>query len=121
AAGLLQDLGYAETAADLDQLAARDDRSGSFAESCQREQRGAGAIVHHVRRFGAEQLAEKRLDGGAAVASAARVEIQLQIRIPGGDLRDARDGLRVKRRASQIRMQHDAGCVDDAPQTRLRL
>ena len=54
-AGACHDVGQAERAADLDQLAARDDRLAPVGQRVQRQHQGAGIVVDGERRLGPGQ------------------------------------------------------------------
>ena len=60
------DVGDAERAADLDQLAARDDDFAAAAENRQRQQHRRGVVVDHQRVLGA---GERRDDAGDVVVA----------------------------------------------------
>ena len=118
-AGLGDDLGDAEAAADLDELAARDDDLAPGGERRGGQQRRAGAVVDDERRLGARELAQQALDVG--VARAARAA-------PRGRARGSRSPRRRGRprrgrpAASGARprfgVDDDAGRVEDPPQRR---
>ena len=69
-AGLGDDLRDPEAAADLDELAARDDELAPARERGGGQQRRRRAVVDHERGLGARELAQQRLD--VVVARAAR-------------------------------------------------
>ena len=118
AAGLREDLRHAEAAADLHQLAAADHRGAARPQRRQRQHGGARAVVDHVRSFRAEQLAEQRLHVRAAMTAAAGGQVDLEVRIAGGDFGDPRHRLGMERRAAQVGVQDHAGGVDHPAQPR---
>src|SRR5207249_102120 len=70
------------------------------------------------RRIGACEAHEERLDMGVARAAGTRIEIELEVRVGGGGLRNPIDGGGRERRAAQVRVQDNPGRVDHAPQAR---
>ena len=77
-ARLAQDLRHPEGAADLDQLAARDDHLAAARERREREQDGGGAVVEGERVLGARQQSQQLRDPGAALAPLAALEVELE-------------------------------------------
>jgi hypothetical protein len=71
AAAHLHDLGHAERAADLHQLAARDQHLAALGECRQHEQDRGSTVVHDARRLGAREPREPTLAAQAAVATLA--------------------------------------------------
>ena len=115
--GLGDHLRDPETAADLDQLASRDDHvASSAAERGGSEQHGAGAVVDDDRRLRAGQLAEQLLDVRVAAAALAGREVQLEVRIALAGAGDslARGGR--QRRAAEVGVDDHAGGVDHSTQ-----
>ena len=55
---------------------------------------------------------------GVAAAARAGLEVVFEVRVPGGDVRDACGGRRGERRASEIRVHDDARRVDHADERR---
>jgi hypothetical protein len=113
------DLGHPERAADLYELAARDDRAAALRERVEHEQHGGGVVVHHRRVLGAGQLAKQIANVVVALAAAAGRKIELE--------RDGfahRDGCRRDRflgetRAAEIGVQDDAGQIENGFELRL--
>ena len=98
-ARLREHLGDAEAAADLDQLAARDDRSRGRRRARRTASSTArGAVVDRDRRLGPGQLAQQALDVVVARAALAAGQVELEVAVAGGDPRDRR--LRPRRRAA---------------------
>ena len=65
----LEHFGQAKTAADFDELPARDDDLPAFRKRIENQQHGRRAVVDDQRRFGARQLADQA--GDVVVARAA--------------------------------------------------
>ena len=112
------DVGNAKAFADFDQLAARDDdlAAGGARQRVQRQQHRGGVVVDHQTRLGAEQPVEEL--GGVRVAppAGAAPEVELQVRVLRGQLEDPPRGFAAERRPAEIRVQDDAGGVDDRAQ-----
>ena len=113
-AGALHDVGQAERAADLDQLAARDDRLAPGRQRVQCQHQRAGIVVDRERRLGAGQAHEPGGDMVVALAAPAAVEIVFQRRRRLHRLGRRSNRLLRQRRAAEIGMQHGAGQVEDA-------
>ncbi len=79
-AALGHDLGNSEVPADLDQLAARDDRVASVGKRVQRQHERCCAVVDDQRILGTGELAEERRAVDVARPALARVQVQLEIR-----------------------------------------
>ncbi len=106
------DVGDPELAADLDQLAARDQDLLAARQRRKGEQERGGAVVHDERVLGSGHRDQQRLGAGRALAALARLAIDLQVRVgPSGSGGGARRCLR-QRRPPQVRVQHHAGRVD---------
>ena len=116
--GLGDDVGDPERPADLDRLPARDDELASARERRGGEQRRGRAVVHRERRLGAGQLAQQRLDVVLARPSRARLEVELEVGVAVGARGDRVARRRRERRAPEVRVHHDAGGVEHAPQRR---
>ena len=112
--------GMRNAAADLDQLAARDDELAPAAgERGGGEQRRGGAVVDHERRLGAGQLAQQRLDVGLARAALARRRGRTRgSRSPRPRAATARARRVGQRRPPEVRVHDHAGRVEHAPQRR---
>ena len=78
-------VGNAERAADLDQLAARNQNFAAFGQRVERQQHGSGVVVDHDGRDFAlgsvEQLRKQPIDVDVALAALAGIEIELEIRV----------------------------------------
>ena len=112
----------AESAPDLDQLAARDDHLGRLRafrrdDGGEREQRRPRTVVDDERILGAGQLPEQRHRVIVARTSSARVEIVLQVGIAGGRIVGRQSRPLGEDRSSQISVEDHACCVDYAPET----
>ena len=115
-AGAGHDVGHAEGAADLDQLAARDDRLAPLGQGVEHQQHGGGVVVDDGRVLGAGQLAQQAAQMIVALAALAAVEVELERdRVAHGVDRglDRRLG---QQRAAEIGVQHGAGQVEDRAQ-----
>ena len=116
-AGLSDDLGDAEAAADLDELPARDDdlaprprqRRGG-------QQHGGGAVVDREPGLRAGHLAQQTLDVRVARAPLAGGQIELEVRVALGRRRHRGARARRQRSAPEVRVHHDARGVEHAPQ-----
>ena len=117
-AGAGHDLGDAEGAADLDQLAARYRHLPAQGEAVEHQQHRGGVVVDDRRRLGAGELAQRVLDVVVAIAAAHAVEVELEVGRAPRRLGDGRDGLLGQRRAAEIGVQHGAGEVEHRPQAR---
>ena len=117
-AGARHDVGHAEGAADLDQLAARDDRLASLRERVEHEQHRGGIVVDDGRVLGAGQLAQQAAHVVVALAAAAAVEVEFERdRVAHRGDRGFDRRLRQKR-ATEIGVQHRAGEVEDRLEAR---
>jgi hypothetical protein len=114
----LEDLGDAERAADLDQLAARHDHLASCRERVERQEHRARVVVHRRRGLGAGDAAQQRLEVRVALAALARLEVVFQIGRRSGRRDDRVDGDFRQERAPEIGVQHRPGKVEYAPQRR---
>ena len=117
-AGLAQDLGHAEGAADLDQLAARDEHLPAAGQRRQREQHRGGAVVHGQRVLGAREQAQQAGDPGPALAALPALEVQLEGAVAGRG-----GGHRVRHLAGQrgppeVGVEHHAARVHDPDRAR---
>jgi len=113
-AALAHDLGDAEAATDLDQLAARDDRVASVGKRVEYQHERRRAVVDHERILGARQLPQKSGAVGVARSTRAASDIVLEIREPGGDAADRVDRDARQWRTAEIRVEDDAGPVEHA-------
>ena len=104
-----------ELAPDLDELSPGDDDFFAGRKRFQREQHRGRVVVHDERVLGAAQPTEHRLDVAVAGPALLRDEIELEVRVRARDAAQALDGERAQKRAAEIRMEHDAGGVDDGP------
>ena len=78
------DVGDPELAADLDQLAARDQHLLALGQGGEREHERGRAVVHDERGLRAGERGEQKLRAGAARAALPRRAIDLQVGIAGG-------------------------------------
>ena len=109
------DIRHAESAADLDQFAARDDRFLALGKRVEREQNGGGVVIHYRRILGAGQFAQQVTHQGIALAALAlrKVKFQRQ-RFAHRNRRGLNRCLR-ENGATQIGMKHGAGQIEDRP------
>ena len=118
-AALGDHVGDAEAAADLHQLAARDDHLAAAGQGAERQQHCGGGVVHRQGGLGAGNLAQQRFDALGARPAPPRRQVELQVGIARRHF-----GRRVRRRpghgcAAEIGVQHHARGVDDPVQPRL--
>ena len=117
-AGAGADVGHAEAAADLDELAARDEHPAPGGERAEGEQRRRGVVVDDERRLGARELGEARLRERGARAAPAGGEVDLDRGVParrGGER--LRGGL-GEGGAAEVGVEDDAGRVHHGPGAR---
>ena len=105
-------VGHAERAADLDQLAAADDRLAVLGEGVHAEQRGSSIVVDRDARLGARQAQQQLAESIVAAVALACEPVDLEHAVPGGGGAHALGHLGMDRRATEARVQHDAGHVD---------
>ena len=117
--GVLHDVGDAEGAADLHELAAADHGALAGGELGQHDEHGGGVVVHGHGGFGAGEGAQKAL--AVVVAAAARhgLHVVLKRGIAGDDVVDGLHCLGCQGAATQVGVDDDARCVDDPAQRRL--
>ena len=108
--------GNAKVPADLDQLAARNNRFAIPRQRIQNQQRRRGAIVDNQSRFGAGQLHQQIFGPRPAPSSLAGAKIVFQSAVAGRLFRDRDSRCFGQRRAAQVCVQDDARGVDDAAQ-----
>ena len=105
-------VGDPEGAADLDQLAARNDHLAPLGQRVERQQHGGRVVVDDRRRLGAGQRAQVVLDHPIAVAARAPFEVVFEVdRRARGEADRFHRGFR-QHRAPEIGMDHHAGGVD---------
>ncbi len=117
-AGARHDVRNPERAADLDQLAARHDRLAAAGppQRAEREQHGAGGIVHHERVRRARQLGQEIAAVRVPRAARAAAEVVFERRVALRDAGERGDRGRRERGAAEVCVQHYAGRVDDGRQ-----
>ena len=111
------DVGDAELAADLDQLAARDDDLAAVGQRLERQQHRGGVVVDDEGVLGAGQPAQQRLHVAVARAALLPGEVELEIgvgRARPPSSRSRASGLRSAR--PEVGVEHDALRVDDRAQ-----
>ena len=103
----------AEAAADLDQLAARDDDLLARREGREGEQDRSGVVVHHDRILGGREVGKKARRVPVPFPALSSDEVVFDAhRTRRG--RDGGERARRERSAAEIGLQDDAGRVDDA-------
>ena len=115
-AGLRHDIRHAEAAANLHQLAARDQHLSSARQCRQHQQRRSGAVVDDDRRFGARDVAQQPFGVHVPSPSLAFGEVVLEVGVSGAERANPFQRRRGQRRASEIRVNDDAGGVDHGAQ-----
>ena len=110
------DLGHAETAADLDQLTARDDHLATAGQSRQRQQDGSGVVVDDQPGLGTARAREQCARVVVARAAASGLEPVFEVRVSGRDLGRGCEGAARDGSASQVRVDDHAGRVHDRAQ-----
>ena len=86
------DVGHAETAADLDQLATRDEDLASTRQRRQHQQGGGGVVVDDHRRLGAGERREERLGVHGARAALAAGDVVFQVGVAAGGVGNPGEG-----------------------------
>ena len=113
-ARLRHDVRHAESAADLDQLSARDDHLAAGCEGGEHEQGRRGVVVGDHRGLGAGEPAEQALGVHVPCAAPPGLQVVLEVRVAGGQLGHASGGRGGQRGAAEVGMDDDAGGVDGA-------
>ena len=108
----------AETVADLDQLAARDDDVPALRQRGEGEEHCGGVVVDNERGFRARQPAQDRRDVILARAPRALRQVELEVRVAPRGIGDPLDGLLGQRRATEVGMDNHSRRVEHAPQAR---
>ncbi len=114
-AGPPDDLGDPDPAADLDQLAARHGHPAPTGEA-HRQGKGRGVVDGDQSVLGTGQRDQVFLGGPEAGSPVAGGAIEFEERVTGRGARRGLDGSRRPGCATQVRMQDDAGRVDDRGQ-----
>ena len=107
------DVGDAEAAADFDQLAARDHHFPAFRQRRQHQQHRGGVVVHHYAGLGAQQTVQELGGVRVALPALAGAQVEFQVGVAGGKIKDLPGSFDAQGRASQVGVQHHAGGVDD--------
>ena len=114
--GARHDVGHAEGAADLDQLAARHDRLATASQRVEAEKHGGGVVVDHGGVLGPGQVAEQGPDVVVPFAAPTGYEVELE-RHGVAHGRDRRFDRRLRDdRPPEIGVQHGAGQIEQRPQ-----
>jgi hypothetical protein len=117
-AGAAHDVGHAEGAADLDQLAARDDDLLPLRQGVEQQEHRRGVVVHHGGGLRPGQFAQQAVDDVVAVAASARLQVVFE---SAGRARGAGDGCDDglgQHGAAEVGVQHRAGEVEHRLQAR---
>ena len=115
-----QHVGDAEAVADLHQLAARDEHVATLGERGEGEQQGGRVVVDDERGLGAGQPPQRGRHVILPRAARARRDVVLEVGVAAADLLQPLERRAGKRRAAEVRVQDDAGRVQDAPEARAR-
>ena len=110
--GARHDVGDPERPADLDQLAAGDDRLAVARQRAEREQHRAGGIIHDQRIGRTRQLDEQITTVRVTGSTRPAAEVVFERRITARHAGERRDRGARQRRATEIRVEHDARRVD---------
>jgi hypothetical protein len=113
---LPQHVGNAEPAADLDRLPPRDDDLARLPEHLQGHEQARGVVVHDQPVLRPRRAPDEVAHVLVAAAAAALVEVVLQVRVPPRGLLHRGDGSLAQWSAPQVRLEDDAGRVDDPAQ-----
>ncbi len=113
-AGASEHVGDAEAVADLDELAARDDHLAPLGERGEREQHRGGVVVDDERGFGAGESLHERGEMILTRSALASLEVVLEVRVAAADLDDPRERGGRERRATEIRVDENAGRIQHA-------
>ena len=113
-AGGTHDVGDAELATDLDQLAARDEHFLALGEHGQGEHQRRRTVVHDERGLGIGDRAQEKLTAPPAGPTIAGGAVDLEVGVVGGRPADGMDGTFGQRRAAEVRVQDHARGVDHA-------
>ena len=116
-AGAGHDVRHAESAADLDQLAPRDDGFASARKGVEREKNGGCIVVDDGCIFGAGQRAEKLSHVIIAFAALARRQVEFQSDRFSHRFDRGLDRGFGKHRAAEVRMEHGAREIEERAQT----
>ena len=116
-AAAFEHVGNAKSAADLDELTARDDHFASLRKRIEHEQDGRRAVIDDQRILRAGDLLKRPPTSRRSASRARRV----RGRIRGSSSRcatrsDCVKGIFRQRGAAEVGMKNDAGCVDDERQ-----
>ncbi len=104
----------AESAADLNKLAARNnDFRFSFCEMANNEHEGGSAIVYDARAFGVTKRSERALQIIAAAAARAGIQIEFEIVVAASGCMERAQCFVGERNATEVSVNQNAGSVDD--------
>ena len=116
-ARLRDHVGHPEAAADLDQLAARDDDLAAWpGQGGRRQQRRARAVVDRERRLRPRQRAQQRLDVRVPRPARAGRQVQLEVRVADRGRRHRLARRLRQRRPPEVRVHDHAGRVQHPAQ-----
>ena len=116
---LAQDVGNAEAAADLDELAPGDDGFPPVRQRGEDEEDRRGVVVDHRRRRRTRHLGQEPGGMGVTGAAPALREVVLQVRVAGRQRRHPRRRRRREGGASEVGVHDHPGRVDHRGEGRL--
>jgi len=111
-AAICHDFGDAETVADFNKLAARDDDFAIARQCGKNEKHGGGAVIDNDNGFGPGQSLQELRRVDVALAARAGVEIVFKIGVLRRGAAKVLDDCFGERRAAKIGVKNDAGRVD---------
>ncbi|OQC35601.1 MAG: hypothetical protein BWX64_02387 [Acidobacteria bacterium ADurb.Bin051] len=115
-AGGGEDLGDPERAADLDELAARDDHLPPGGEGREHEHERRRVVVDDQPRLGAGQRREQGAGPGVPVAAPAAREVELEVAAGVEEPGEGRGHAPGERRPAEVRVQEHAARVEHPAQ-----
>ncbi len=115
--GLREDVGHAEPAADLDELAARHEHLAFACQRREHEQHRGRVVVDDETGFGPAREREERGTVILARAAPARIEPEFDVRV-ATRFGHRGPGRRAERRPAEIRVQEHARRVHDRAEQR---
>jgi hypothetical protein len=114
----LHDVGHPEGAADLDQLAPRDDDLLALGEGVEEQKDRRGVVVDDGGGFGAGELLQQFVDHVVPVAAAAAGHVVFEGAGRAGGLDHRGDGFFGQHGAAEVGVQHGAAEVEDGLEPR---
>jgi hypothetical protein len=114
-AALRHHVGHAKRAADLDQLAPRQDHLAVRGQRVEREQHRGRVVVDDERVLGAGRLAQQLAHHLHPRATPAARHVELEVGVPGRRHGHRRGGLCGEGSAPQVRVEHHARRIEHGP------